>query len=94
VQELSSGLDGAQHSLLRPVYGEGSTLELDGTIELKGHTPVRLLNLFGPSDQPEPAGFFVATDVQAAFGRIYSNPYERPQISRVDLRVKTLAQRQ
>ena len=25
-----------------PVYGEGSTLELDGSIELKGHTPVQL----------------------------------------------------
>jgi len=77
-----------------PVYGEGSTLELDGTIEMKGHTPVHLLDLFAPTDQPVPAGFFVATDVQAAFARIYSNPYERPQISRVDLHVKALAQRQ
>jgi hypothetical protein len=77
-----------------PVYGEGSTLQLDGTIEMKGHTPVHLLDLFAPTDQPVPAGFFVATDVQAAFARIYSNPYERPQISRVDLHVKALAQRQ
>jgi hypothetical protein len=76
-----------------PVYGEGSTLELDGTIDMKGHTPVRLENLFAPIDQPVPAGFFVATEVQSAFGRIYSNPYEVPQIERVDLRIKTIAER-
>ena len=40
-----------------PVYGEGSTLELDGTIDVKGHTPVRLDDLFAPTDQPMPAGF-------------------------------------
>lgn len=76
-----------------PVYGEGSTLELDGAIELEGHTPVQLENLFTPSDQPVPAGFFVATEVQSVFARIYSNPYELPQIKRVDLRVKTLPER-
>jgi len=76
-----------------PVYGEGSTLELDGTIEIKGHTPVRLENLFAPVDQPVPAGFFVATEVQSAFSRVYSNPYELPEIERVELRIKTLAER-
>jgi SpoIVB peptidase S55 len=76
-----------------PVYGEGSTLELDGTIEVEGHTPVELEDLFTPTDQPVPAGFFVATEVQSAFARIYSNPYELPQIKRVDLHVKTLPQR-
>jgi SpoIVB peptidase S55 len=76
-----------------PVYGEGSTLELDGTIDVQGHTPVQLEDLFAPTDQPVPAGFFVATDVQSAFSLIYSNPYEVPQIKRVDLQVKTLADR-
>ena len=76
-----------------PVYGEGSTLELDGTIDVEGHTPVQLEDLFAPTDQPVPAGLFVATDVQGAFTQIYSNPYEVPQIKRVDLHVKTLAER-
>lgn len=76
-----------------PSYGEGSTLELQGTIDIKGHTPVKIDNLFAPTDQPTPAGFFVATQVQAAFGQIYSNPYEMPQVERIDLRVSTLPER-
>jgi len=76
-----------------PVYGEGSTLQLDGSIDVEGHTPVELEDLFAPTDQPVPAGFYVATEVQNAFSLIYSNPYEPPQIKRVDLRVKTLSER-
>ena len=76
-----------------PAYGEGSTLQMDGTIDLKGHTPVELEDLFAPIDQPVPTGFFAATEVQAAFARIYSNPYEQPQIERVNVRVKALAER-
>ena len=76
-----------------PAYGEGSTLQMDGTIELKGHTPVRLEDLFVPTDQATPAAFFMATEVQSDFGRIYSNPYELPQVERVSLHVKTLTER-
>ena len=76
-----------------PAYGEGFTLQLDGSIEMKGHTPVHLEDLFTPSDAPVPAGFFVATAVQGAFTRIYSNPYELPKIDRIQLHVTTLAER-
>src|SRR4029077_11258049 len=38
-----------------PAYGEGTTLQLDGTIALKGHTPVELEDLFAPTDQTTPA---------------------------------------
>jgi hypothetical protein len=76
-----------------PAYGEGFTLQLDGSIEMKGHTPVHLEDLFAPSDAPVPAGFFVATAVQGAFTRIYSNPYELPKIDRIQLHVTTLAER-
>jgi hypothetical protein len=76
-----------------PAYGEGSTLQLNGTIEVKGHTPVRLDDLFAPADQTTPAPFYLATQVQADFGRIYSNPYESPQIGRIELHVKALPER-
>ena len=76
-----------------PAYGEGSTLQLNGTIEVKGHTPVRLDDLFAPADQTTPAPFYLATQVQADFGRIYSNPYESPQIGRIELHVETLPER-
>lgn len=76
-----------------PAYGEGSTLQLDGTIDIKGHTPVVVEDLFAPTDQPVPTGFFAATDVQGIFSRIYSNPYEIPKIDRIDLHVKLLQER-
>ena len=76
-----------------PAYGEGSTLQLDGSIDVENHTPVRLENLYAPLDIPIPSGFFVATAVQASFARIYSNPYELPKVKRVDLHVTSLAER-
>lgn len=76
-----------------PSYGEGSTLQLEGAIDLQGHTPVRFQDLFAPTDQTIPSGFFLATEVQSAFARIYSNPYELPRVERVDLRVKSLPER-
>jgi len=76
-----------------PAYGEGPTLEMDGAIHLQGHTSVELEDLFAPADPATPAAFYLATQVQGAFSRIYSNPYELPQIERIDLRVKALAER-
>jgi hypothetical protein len=76
-----------------PAYGEGTTLQMDGTIDLKGHTSVKLEDLFAPTDQTTPAAFYVATEVMADFARIYSNPYELPKIERIDLHVKSLAER-
>jgi SpoIVB peptidase S55 len=76
-----------------PAYGEGLTLRLDGSIDVKGHTSVKLENLFAPTDIPAPTGIFVALSLQNAFARIYSNPYERPQIERVQLHVTTMPER-
>jgi hypothetical protein len=74
-------------------YDQSTTLQLDGNIQLKGHAPVRLEDLFAPTDQSTPAGFFLATSVESDFAQIYSNPYEQPQIQRVDLTVKALPDR-
>jgi hypothetical protein len=76
-----------------PAYGEGSTLELDGSIEVKGHTSVKMEDLFAPTDLPMPSGMMVALAVQGAFSRIYSNPYERPEIKEIHLHVTELAER-
>jgi hypothetical protein len=70
-----------------PAYGEGSTLQLEGQIDVKDHSPVRMSDLFAPTDNPVPTGIFVATDVQAVFAKIYSNPYEIPRIDAVHIRV-------
>ncbi len=74
-------------------YGEGSTLELNGDIEVKGHTAVHLSDYFAPPDQPVPGGFFVATEVQSAFLQIYSNPYEQPKVEHINLHVTEQAER-
>ena len=76
-----------------PAYGEGSTLELQGEIDVKGHSPVMLADLFAPTDQPVPSGVFVATDVQSVFARIYSNPYEIPHIDAVHIHVTSRPER-
>ena len=74
-------------------YGEGSTLQLDGEIAIKDHSTVTLKDLFAPTDVPVPGGFFVATDVQAIFAQIYSNPYEIPHVAGIHLRVTALPER-
>ena len=76
-----------------PAYGEGWTLRMEGDIDLQGHTPVHLENLFAPNDQPIPNGFYVATEVQSIFARIYSNPYEPPHVQGIHLKVTALAER-
>jgi hypothetical protein len=76
-----------------PTYGQGTSVQFDGTIVIKGHTPVRLESLFASTDEATPAGLSVAMAVQSAFARIYSNPYEVPQIERVDVRVTALQDR-
>jgi hypothetical protein len=74
-------------------YGEGSTLQLDGEIDIQGHTPVELKDLYAPTDMPIPGGFFVATSVQNVFSRIYLNPYEAPHLNGIHLRVTALPER-
>jgi hypothetical protein len=76
-----------------PAYGEGWTLRMEGDIDLQGHTPVHLENLFAPNDMPIPSGFYVATEVQGIFARIYSNPYEPPHVQGIHLKVTALAER-
>ncbi len=74
-------------------YGEGSTLQLDGEIVIKGHSTITLKELFAPTDVPVPGGFFVATDVQGVFSQIYANPYEIPHVAGIHLRITALAER-
>jgi hypothetical protein len=73
-----------------PAYGEGSTLQLQGGIEIDGHTPVQMDDLYAPSDAQTPTALPMALALQSAFASIYSNPYEPPKIDRVHLRVTTI----
>ncbi|MGH9865062.1 MAG: hypothetical protein ACRD4H_06575, partial [Candidatus Acidiferrales bacterium] len=68
-------------------YTEGTTLELDGHIDIDGHPPVELRDMYNPTDAPIPDGYQLAVAVQSAFARIYTNPYEQPKVEKVTLNV-------
>jgi hypothetical protein len=74
-------------------YGEGTTLRLSGSIQIHGHPAVSLDNMYAPSDQFIPDGSFVAASVQSIFSRIFSNPYETPQIERVTLNLESVPEK-
>lgn len=74
-------------------YGEGNTLDLKGSIELQGHSPVALDDLYSPIDLPVPSAFLLATSVESDFNAIYSNPYEPAKVTGVHIEVTSLADR-
>ncbi len=76
-----------------PAYSEGMSYQLSGGIQLKGFTAVNLENMFAPTDMGVPDGLFVALTVQNIFNRIFTNPYEKPQIEKVALRVEAIPER-
>src|SRR6202034_3265216 len=72
------------------IYSEGTTLRLTATIDIEGHSPVVLEQMFAPSDALIPDGAFVAASVQTAFGQVYSNPYEPPHIRGIRLSLESM----
>ncbi len=76
-----------------PVYSEGLTFRLAGEIDITGHTPVNLENMYAPTDLPVPDAFFIVSNVQAIFTRIFTNPYETAHIRGIRLRVEAVPER-
>jgi hypothetical protein len=68
-------------------YVDGTTLQLNGQINIQGHPSVELRNIFSPTDAPVPDAIQLALDVEGAFSRIYMNPYEQPRVKSVVLNV-------
>jgi hypothetical protein len=71
-------------------YNEGATFQLEGSIDIAGHSTVHLENMFVPSDQPVPDAFPIAADVQGIFDQIFHNPYEQPHITGIHLTVRSM----
>lgn len=78
---------------VNPAYSENTTLELQGSIELKRHAPVELENLFPPADIPAGGSIAVAMQVQSIFARLFANPFERPDVDKIRLHVTSLPER-
>ncbi len=74
-------------------YADGTTMRLSGQIEIAGHAPVSLEDMYAPTDQFITDGTFVSASIQSVFTRIFSNPYETPDISGVTLKVESLPSR-
>ena len=76
-----------------PVYSDGTTLHLTGHVDIEGHSPVEMDNMFAPNDFGIPDGLFVALMVQQMFQRVYTNPYELPKVTGVNVSVESIPER-
>src|SRR4030095_9003620 len=66
-------------------YGEDTTYRMRGAIEGGGFPTLSLQNMYAPSDGQNPTAYSVASAIGERFGRIFENPYERPEIKGVRL---------
>ena len=66
-------------------YGEDITYRMSGVLSVKGYPDVTMRNMFAPLDNGQPAAALAATSIGERFGRIYSNPYNAPDVEGVKL---------
>jgi len=66
-------------------YGEDITYRMNGVLHVKGYPDVTLRNMFAPQDNGQPAAALAAATIGDRFGRIYSNPYDAPDVEGVKL---------
>jgi hypothetical protein len=66
-------------------YGEDITYRMNGVLSVKGYPGVVLRNMFAPQDNGQPAAALAAATIGERFGRIYSNPFDDPDIQGVKL---------
>jgi len=66
-------------------YGEDITYRMKGVLSVKGYPDVTLRNMFAPQDNGQPAAALAAATIGERFGRIYSNPFDAPDVQGVKL---------
>ncbi len=66
-------------------YGEDITYRMNGVLSVKGYPDVTLRNMFAPQDNGQPAAASAAATIGDRFGRIYSNPFDAPDVQGVKL---------
>jgi hypothetical protein len=72
-------------------YNSGATFQMDGSINIAGHSDVLLNNMFAPDDQPLPDDAApIAGQVQRVFSEIFDNPYQQPHITGIHLAIRSL----
>lgn len=68
-------------------YADGTTLQLDGQIDIQNHPSVELRDIIAPSDGPVGDSVQLALGIESAFAKIYANPYEQPNVQKVVLNI-------
>jgi len=66
-------------------YGDDITYRMNGELSVKGYPNVTMRNMFAPTDSGQPAAALAAANIGERFGRIYSNPYDAPDVQGVKL---------
>jgi hypothetical protein len=66
-------------------YGEDITYRMNGELSVKGYPNVMMHDMFAPLDNGQPAAALAAASIGEHFGRIYSNPYDAPDVEGVKL---------
>ena len=66
-------------------YGEDITYRMSGVLSVRGYPEVTLRNMFAPQDSGQPAAALAAASIGERFGRIYSNPFDAPDVQGVRL---------
>ena len=74
-------------------YGEDITYRMNGVLSVKGYADVTLRNMFAPQDNGQPAAALAAATIGDRFGRIYSNPFDAPDVEGVKLDFEVVRER-
>jgi hypothetical protein len=74
-------------------YGEDTTFRVAGSINVSGHSKLTLDDMFAPSDGGQPTAASIAAALGERFSRIFENPYQRPEITGVELNVNVIPER-
>jgi hypothetical protein len=74
-------------------FGEDITYRMNGSLSVKGYPDVSLRNMFAPLDSDQPAAALAASSIGERFGKIYSNPYDVPDVEGVKLDFELVRER-
>ena len=74
-------------------FGEDITYRMNGVLSVKGYPDVTMRNMFAPLDSGQPAAALAASSIGERFGRIYSNPYDAPDVQGVKLDFELVRER-
>lgn len=80
-------LNGVQANL---AYNQNTAFQLDGSIDIAGHSAVHLENMFVPSDRQISGAAPIAAEVQTTFDEIFHNPFEQPHVTAIRLAVRSV----